>query len=475
MAFSGFADGAAMFDATSIENLFIMEYMPIAPGEFVKVYLFMRMLALHPEACGDIAELARLIGLDAATVTDALAFWERQGLMQRVRDNPPAYVILPMRAPKTAQYDRDYYKYRDFDNQLANLFTSGVMRPAQFRMANEWLDELGLSQDAIFAILKFELAHTRAKKPDPEKIFKSANKRATAFAARDIKTLDAVERELASDTRVEKLAIEVLKQFSYHRSPTLPEMRLATKWMDEWKLTEKQIIAGCAETVKAQNPSFAYLDAVLTPGNGGGFAEVKEIFNLLGLRAAPSKSECAKYEKWIGEGFEPETVELAAKQQARKNKRTFEGLENMIGLWRERGLYKYTDADEYVTKNRALYEEFSALLREAGISGAPTENDIVGYAAYKQALDIEAVKHAAALSKGRSYPISYMLKLTDGWIAAGARTLEDVKALSNGAQSKENPALKYEQRDIKDEDFGEAFFRKSMDEFINGSGANDQS
>ena len=37
MPFFSFADGAAMFDSTPIENLFLMEYLPAAPGEYLRV------------------------------------------------------------------------------------------------------------------------------------------------------------------------------------------------------------------------------------------------------------------------------------------------------------------------------------------------------------------------------------------------------------------------------------------------------
>ena len=40
MAFGKFADGASMFSTTPVENLFMLEFMPNAPGDFVRVYLY---------------------------------------------------------------------------------------------------------------------------------------------------------------------------------------------------------------------------------------------------------------------------------------------------------------------------------------------------------------------------------------------------------------------------------------------------
>ena len=51
MPFCKFADGDAMHSFTSIENIFMLEYLPEAPSDFVKVYLYARMVCAHPEIC----------------------------------------------------------------------------------------------------------------------------------------------------------------------------------------------------------------------------------------------------------------------------------------------------------------------------------------------------------------------------------------------------------------------------------------
>ena len=40
MGLFAFDQQYAMFDATPVQNQFILEYMPSAPGDYVKVYLY---------------------------------------------------------------------------------------------------------------------------------------------------------------------------------------------------------------------------------------------------------------------------------------------------------------------------------------------------------------------------------------------------------------------------------------------------
>ena len=98
MAFFSFAEGSAMFDTTPIENLFLMEYLSTAPEACLRVYLYARMLALHPELGGDMAETARFLHMDEEAVYKAFDYWERQGLVRRLSDRPPTYALLPLRS-----------------------------------------------------------------------------------------------------------------------------------------------------------------------------------------------------------------------------------------------------------------------------------------------------------------------------------------------------------------------------------------
>ena len=54
-------------------------------------------------------------------------YWERQGLVRRVADQPPEYVFLPVRGGQVNEMERDYYKFRDFDASLQALFPGDKM------------------------------------------------------------------------------------------------------------------------------------------------------------------------------------------------------------------------------------------------------------------------------------------------------------------------------------------------------------
>ena len=68
---------------TKVENLFISEYLPDAPGEYIKVYLFGLMYAQY-EVEPNRQELAKLLGISTNEVEEAWISWDSKGLVKNV-------------------------------------------------------------------------------------------------------------------------------------------------------------------------------------------------------------------------------------------------------------------------------------------------------------------------------------------------------------------------------------------------------
>ena len=54
-----FDEQFAMFDITPVENHFILEYLPGARGEYVKVYLYGLLYCYHPRKEMNISDISR--------------------------------------------------------------------------------------------------------------------------------------------------------------------------------------------------------------------------------------------------------------------------------------------------------------------------------------------------------------------------------------------------------------------------------
>ena len=69
---------------TEVENIFISEHMVVAPGDYVKVYLYVLMCAETGQSVSE-DRLAKLLMMDTLTVEKALLYWQERGVIKRIR------------------------------------------------------------------------------------------------------------------------------------------------------------------------------------------------------------------------------------------------------------------------------------------------------------------------------------------------------------------------------------------------------
>jgi len=467
MPFCSFSKDSAMFDSTPIENMFLLEYLPTAPEGFLRVYLYARMLSLHPELCDSIEDMAKALHMEEDAVYNAFHYWEQQGLVEKLSDRPAAYAMRPLRggAVVVSNMDADYYKYRDYNSKLQEVFgQKELLSPRHYEKANDWLNVMGLTQDAALRILEYEFHRPGSRMPDS--VFKRADKRALEWAERGVRTIEDVEKAIAYNDQVYSMAEAVMKQLSITRRPTANELDCVRRWINDWKLTEADVLAACAHTTKARSPSIAYLDAILKAkvdsGEDQHFETVKVILKELGAsNIVPTPDQIRAYTLLLEKGFEPEAILLAAVQCARKRKHSFEDLEWMLGNWEKAGVRTRAQADKYVCEMQKATREVRALLEAAGLSRNPNMDDLSRYEEWKQQHAPDMILCAAECARGTRVPVKYMDKLLSEWQKAGIATPEAAKAQhaaympAAAATTASKPShMNYQQRPTTDDTYG---------------------
>lgn len=484
MSFCGFARGTALFDVTPIENMFLMEYLPTAPEEFLRVYLYARMLCLHPELGGDLKDMAKALHMEEETVYNAFAYWEHQGLVVRLSDNPPTYEIQRLRngqANLISPMDRDYYEYREFNANLQAKFGGAKMLDSkEYRKANDWLNVYGFHQDAALRMVDYIISQHPNK--TVATIFKYAQKQALEWADQGIKTLEDVERVISEGKAVNDITREVLKCFGLRRNPSQAEKDCVKRWMGEWNFTRDDILESLDKTTKARNPSFDYLDKILYSrfiGEGNRHDELVQVLRQLGaFNSVPTPDEQKTYMAWLNQGFDFKTVELAAIQCNRAKKTRFDELEWMLGKWAELNLYSFEKAEAYVRDLEQRTSEARRVLSKCGLERRPGKNDLALYENWKRSFAPDVIDYAAECARGTQLPMKYMDKLLAGWKKDGVESVEAARTQHEAMRQNRsasvqgngnvNPALNYEQRTYTNEDFGDDFFIDLEKEYGNG-------
>lgn len=441
----GFHEGFAAFDVTPVENQFILEYMPTAKGEHVKVYLYGLMHCHHPQEGMSVAEVAHALNLSESEVLAAFRHWERKGLVQRIADKPPVYRYLSamqrLMSGGAVQADPEYEAFAE--SIYAVFGNDRRLHGKEISLCYEWVEELGLSPEVVIMLLQHMIA-IRGKNFS----IASAQKLATQLAAEKASTIDDAEVILSREKTVWDGSKRVLRRLGKRREPSEDEMSLYLKWLRDWGYSADAIEAACAETTKGE-PNFAYLDGILRgmmQRRGRAMtssAQVEQAREQETARIQPLKEllrvmnirEVSVNETTLGlyddmRAVYPDEFILLAGRECAKYGGKLDAVATLLSRWKREQVQTLEQAEAYMRRfnrhNRLLGKLYGVWGREVKTSDA--NRALLSKWQEELGLTEDFILFCAAFAEGAQRPMAYLDKKLTDYAARGIRTEEAAAA-----------------------------------------------
>ena len=454
-------DALRIFGVTSVENLFFTQYMSDADGDFVKVYLS----CLYHSQLGDtgfgIAEIANELNLEKSRVEAALRYWERRRLLTRKSDDPPRYVLHSLGEHMLTGKDsfRADDEYLHFSESVYALFGDRrKIRPSEIATAYEWVKDLSLEPSIVLMLLSYCISARGINFT-----FSYAGKMAVKIKEEGIESADEAEKFFSRSEKIREGARSVLKRFGQRRRPTEDEINMYETWVYELGFTDEDILSACRETVKATNPSFAYLNGILQglKKRSGGetvkaqlksedilIGQTKEVLNALGVRTSAQGVQNA-YKNLLTK-YPHEIYLLAAKDARRRNLR-FEDLLPIADSWNKKGLDTVEKIEKHLSEMADISPLAKKVLAESGQEGSPTSGDLKYINTWLESHNEEIILYAASLSRSAKQKMPYIDKVLSSFKDKSIKTIEQAKSTAP-MQKGTVTAQKYQQRSYTEEE-----------------------
>lgn len=422
-----------------IDNAFVTDFMPFAPENYVKVYLYGLKLACFG-GVGDIeTEIAGKLNLEPGLVSEAFSYWANEGLVNILSTSPVAVEYLAVNKGTLALRKFSKTKYKDFNDQLHAMLPSRNILPNEYNEYYSIMEAMHIEPEAMLAIIAYCI---RLKGQDVGYPYILAVAR--NLARQGCLTYDRVNEQLSEFDLYDKDVAAVLHSLGSKKAPAIEDKRMFAKWTKTLGFPTETVVQ-VAKSVK--RGGMDRLDALLVKYYENHLFSMAEIdeFNrnrdrLYSLTKEINKRIGVYYEqldfiietyvtRWLGYGFTDETLLTIAEYCFRCNIRTLEGYNATVEKFYKQGLITADDIGEFLGEAVRRDADIREALEKAGVTRPVTSRDRDSYHTwtYSWKMDRDVVLYAASLAAGNASPVSYMNAILGGWHNAGVTTLDGAK------------------------------------------------
>ena len=365
----GFDERYAMFDVTPVENQFILELLPGARGEYVKVYLYGLMKCYHPEADSNLDEMAHELNMTPEEIESAYRYWERRGAVRRISDKPPVWQYVNLKQRMLENNEGEDPEYEAFSTALYDVFDNGRrLHGGELVRCFEWQEDLKLPTEVIIMLLK----HMAKAKGKQFKI-QDAEKIALEMAQENVNTIEAAEEFLSRDRKIYEGVRGLLKKMGKRYLPSEAQTAMYRKWIKEWHFTPEAIEAALEKTAGG-DPSMGYVDGILKKvweqNQNADAIDVDRIQTSSDRRTALRQILDALGKGRVGEvtleqydrmaALYPQEIIIKAARECARSGSNPEDVLKLLESWKKKGLETGEQVDAYIHS----FREQTELIRE---------------------------------------------------------------------------------------------------------------
>ena len=278
------ADLSSLFSNTLLPDIFFSEYLSEASGDFIKVYLYMVFLSKYDKDI-KINDLSKKLVLPVKTIQDAVKYWEDQGLITKkntgyIINNLQEIELHKLYKPKTAlsaeqvQKSAENQKRAKAIDYINNKYFSGLMPTTWYPEIELWFKKYHFDEEVMIALFGYCFDNSALHKNYVQTV-------AEAWSKNNIKTFNDLDIYCEKQEKLKLIAKTISKKLGLSRSLAQYEYAYIEKWNIDFGYGLDIIEIALKRTTSKANPSFDYLDKLLTDWHERGFKTPEDVQNFL--------------------------------------------------------------------------------------------------------------------------------------------------------------------------------------------------
>ncbi|WP_129596299.1 DnaD domain-containing protein [Anaerophilus nitritogenes] len=298
---------------TPIENIFINDFMPMANGTYVKVYLLGFKYAHDKDLSLSINHqtIARHLSIPLSDVFDAWDFWEQKGIIKKHSSDDASEYSIEFLNLKQLYIDNNFkainISTEDEKPSIYSCSTSDLMEankvpeikemfyninqtirrglvPKEMMEILEWIYNYNMDPDLIVRAFMYSVEHKKIKN------IKYIGAIIRNWYDQGITNMDKLDDYLEkTDLRYVQYR-KIFKALGFSvREPSEAERNAINQWIDEWKFDMDIILKACENSKKTPNPNINYIHSILHAWKNDNVQKVSDIKDKKNITPSPKR------------------------------------------------------------------------------------------------------------------------------------------------------------------------------------------
>ena len=273
-----------IFSSTEIPDVFFTEYMCEANGDYIKVYLCMVFLSKFDKDI-KLNDLSKKLNIPLTNIQAALAFWEEKGVLTKkvngyILNNLQEIELHKLYSPNLTLSAEDVKKTEDSKYRakaiecINNMYFQGIMSPAWYSDIDLWFKKYEFEEQVMISLFDYCFNRSALHKNYVKAV-------ADAWHKSNIKTYEDLEAYSAKQEKLAKMKKEIGKKLGRYNPLTQFEDAFIEKWVLDYNYDLKIINIALKKTTSKANPSFDYLDKLISDWHDRNLKTEEDVNNFL--------------------------------------------------------------------------------------------------------------------------------------------------------------------------------------------------
>ncbi len=251
-----------------LPEVFITEHLCAASGDYVKIYIYCVFLCKHNIDISPL-DLSKKLSLSISTIEQGLKYWEENNILIRKGNS---YILADLKQleinklykPKLSLSTEDAIKNTERNvyrskaiTAISEMFFQGVMSDSWFSDINLLFSKYMFNEDVVIALFNYCYNRNALHR---KYLFTVAD----AWAKSGIKTQSDLDRYSINYEKAMQIKKTISKKLGLTRKLSQYEEAYVDKWIFDYNYSLDIIEIALKKTTSKTNPSFDYIDKILS-------------------------------------------------------------------------------------------------------------------------------------------------------------------------------------------------------------------